>query len=143
MIIVKESTVEDALVVNSTINEFDKYEKEHFESKYKNKDHLILVAYIENKPVGYTISYDKYQDGSFYCWMAGVDTNYRRKGVLKFLMDYLFNWAKVKGYKKIRLKTRNNRREMLSYLIKNGFDFLAVKKMKLIKNYRIFAVKKL
>jgi len=50
--------------------------------------------------------------------MAGVNPNFRKKGILKKLMNYQDNWAKEKGYKKIKIKTRNARREMLSYLIK-------------------------
>ena len=61
-----------------------------------------------------------------YCWMVAVDAKYRGKGILKSMMDYLQKWAKRKGYTKIKIKTRNKRREMLSYLVKYGFDFTGV-----------------
>ena len=35
---------------------------------------------------------NKFQDNkSFYCWMTGVDVNYRRLGILTKLMDYQTN----------------------------------------------------
>jgi len=67
------------------------------------------------------IWYDRDGDNSFYCWMTGVNPNYRKIGLLKKLMDYGIDWADNKGYKKIKIKTRNNRREMLNYLIKYNF----------------------
>ena len=121
-IIVKEAPVEDAVKVNSTIVEFDKqYKKDYFETRIKDKDSLITVAYKDNNPVGYMVWYDRDNDNSLYCWMAGVNPNYRKLGSLKKLMEYGVIWAKNNGYTKIKIKTRNNRLEMLLYLIKNGF----------------------
>ncbi|MBP6256403.1 hypothetical protein KA405_01440 [Patescibacteria group bacterium] len=50
--------------------------------------------------------------------MAGVCPAWRGKGVLKTLMFYQDKRAKEKGYSKIKIKTRNNKRAMLSYLVK-------------------------
>lgn len=126
-IIIKEVPIEEAVKVNAAIIEFDEpYQKDYFEERYQNKDKLILVAYVDDLPAGYLVGYDKYGDGSFYCWMAGVNPLFRRRGVLKALMDYEDNWAKERGYKKIKIKTRNNRREMLAYLVKHGFFFIEV-----------------
>ncbi len=47
--------------------------------------------------------------------MAGVDYKYRRKGALTKLMQYQIDWAKRQGYSKLKDKTRNARREMLSF----------------------------
>ncbi len=126
-IVIKEGLIEDAVEISATITEFDRaYEKKYFEDRYKDKKKLILIAYIDNQAVGYMIFYNRYDEHSFCCWMTGVNPKYRRLGVLKELMDYGFDWAKKNGYKKIRIKTRNNRREMLSYLVKYGFLFINV-----------------
>lgn len=123
-IIIKQAPIEDVVLVNSTIVEFDMpFGKEYFEERYEAKENLITVAYITNKPVGYIVWYQRDNDKSFYCWMAGVNSDYRRLGILKKLMDYGFEWAKEKGYRKIKIKTRNNRREMLAYLVSYGFLF--------------------
>ena len=69
--------------------------------------------------------------------MAGVDNNYRRLGALTALMNYQMNWAKKKGYNKLKIRTRNNRREMLSFLVKNGFNFVSVEQRDNITENRI------
>ena len=69
--------------------------------------------------------------------MAGVDPEYRRLGILTELMKYQENWAKQKGFITLRIKTRNNRREMLSFLVKNNFNFLNVEKREKVQDNRI------
>ena len=138
-IIVKEVSIEEAVKVNRNVIEFDGKDTtaEDFEKRYNGKKHLIIVAYHENIPIGYIIGYDRDNDGSFYCWMAGVDNNYRRLGALTTLMNYQMNWAKNKGYNKLKIRTRNNRREMLSFLVKNGFNFVSVEQRDDITENRI------
>ena len=138
-IVVKEVSIEEAVKVNRNVIEFDGKDTkaEDFERRYQDKDKLIIVAYYENVPIGYIIGYDRDNDGSFYCWMAGVDNNYRRLGALTTLMNYQMNWAKKKGYNKLKIRTRNNRREMLSFLVKNGFNFVSVEQRDNITENRI------
>ena len=122
MIIVKEASLEDAVKVNDTVSEFTEYDlKKEYEERCNNVDNLILIACLGDTPIGYIISYDRFKDNSFYCWMAGVNPEFRRQGVLKSLMKYQEEWAKRKGYNKIRIKTRNNRKEMRLYLAKKRF----------------------
>ena len=138
-IIVKEVSIEEAVKVNRNVIEFDGKDttKEDFEKRYVGKDNLIIVAYYKNIPIGYIIGYDRDNDGSFYCWMAGVDNTYRRLGALTSLMNYQMDWAKKKGYNKLKIRTRNNRREMLSFLVKNGFNFVSVEQRDDITENRI------
>ena len=138
-IIVREVPIDEAVKVNRNVIEFDGKDTkaEDFERRYQDKDKLIIVAYYENIPIGYIIGYDRDNDGSFYCWMAGVDNNYRRLGALTSLMNYQMDWAKKKGYNKLKIRTRNNRREMLSFLVKNGFNFVSVENKEDITENRI------
>lgn len=127
MIEVKEAPIEEIVKINATITEFGKpYDKNYFEEKIEGKEHLMIIAYFENLPAGYIVGYNRYQEGSFYCWMAGVNPSFRKKGVLKEMMKFMDSWAKKKGYSRIIIKTRNNRREMLSYLIKYNFQLIEV-----------------
>lgn len=140
MIEVREVGIEEVLKVHKNVIEFDEMppKKEVFEDRYKGKQNLIIVAYYNDFPIGYIIGYDRFEDNeSFYCWMAGVDVNYRKLGALKALMDYQIKWAKEKGYKKLKIKTRNNRREMLSFLVKNDFNFTSVEEKENIRENRI------
>ncbi len=143
-ITIKEVSIEEAVKVNATIVEFgDPYQKEYFEDRYKDKEKLIIVAYVNGQPAGYLVGYDRLEDGSFYCWMAGVNPSFRKMGVLKALMDYEDKWAKEKGYNKIKIKTRNNRREMLAYLVKYGFFFTEVVQQPNLADNRVLLEKEL
>lgn len=141
-IVIKEDTIEVAVAVNASITEFEEhYDRAYFEDKYKDSTKLILVAYVDNQPAGYMVSYDKSNDDSFYCWMVGVNPLFRRLGILKKLMAYVQKWAKKQGYQKIMIKTRNNRREMLSFLVKDGFNFTEVQGQPRIQDNRILLEK--
>lgn len=140
-ITVKESSIEEAIKVHKKVIEFTETDgsKEYFENRYKDYEKLIIVAYYNENPIGYIIGYDKFKDNkeSFYCWMAGVDYEYRRLGVLTELMKYQMNWAKEHKYKKLKIKTRNSRREMLNFLVKTGFNFTSVEENENILENRI------
>ncbi len=141
-IVVKEDSIEVAVKVDANIIEFDElHDKAYFEDRYLDSEKLILVVYVDNNPSGYMVSYDKNHDGSFYCWMTGVDPLFRRNGLLDLMMKYLFEWAKNHKYKKITIKTRNNRREMLAYLVKTGFNFTEVQPYSIIEENRILLEK--
>ncbi len=139
---VKEGSIDVAVKVSATIVEFDQpYSKDYFEDRYRGKVKLILVAYIDKQAVGYMVAYDKNRDDSFYCWMAGVNPSFRRLGALSKMMEYLEDWAKSHSYKKITIKTRNNRREMLTYLVGAGFHFTEVQPHSSIEDNRILLEK--
>ena len=141
-IVVKEAPIEEAVQINKCVTEFDPYPKEYFETRYKDKDTLIIAAYIDDKPAGYLVGYNV-SDNEFYCWMVGVSPVFRRKGVLKALMDYQEKWAKKREYKKITIKTRNNLREMLAYLVAYGFYFTEVIQRPAVEDNRILLEKKI
>ncbi|MBT3412555.1 MAG: GNAT family N-acetyltransferase [Candidatus Jacksonbacteria bacterium] len=137
---VKEGTIRQAMAINETIPEFSSpqpYTANYFTDRYRKKDHCILIAFVGNAPAGYMVSYDRDSDNSFYCWMAGVDPLHRRKGVMKQLMTHQLQWAKDKDYKKLTIKTRNCRREMLAFLVSNGFMFTETTPYEEIEQTRI------
>ena len=119
---IKEISIQEAVDIHNTIPEFHKKEPKDFEERIDGKQNLVIGAYIEDNPAGYIIAYNKFEDGSLYCWMAGVNPDYRKQGLLKEMIDYMTSWAKDKGFTKIRIKTRNTRREMLAYLVKYDYD---------------------
>jgi GNAT superfamily N-acetyltransferase len=138
-ILVKEVLLSEILKVHVQINEFAETppDKEYFENRYKGKNPLLICAYFGKLPIGYMVGYDKFADKSYYCWMAGVILEYRNQGALTAMMNYLFAWAKRKKYKTIKIKTRNDKRDMLKFLVKNGFNFTNVEPRENIKDNRI------
>ncbi len=141
---IKEVSIEEIIKVNDTIIEFEvHYDKNYFEDKYKKQTKLLIIAYLDNKPAGYLIGYDRFNDSSFYCWLAGVSPKFRKKGILKSLMEYEEEWAKKHKYKKIVIKTRNKWRAMISYLVKYGYQFIEVQQKPDISENRIILEKSL
>lgn len=133
---IKEVSLEEAIKVYPKIEEWDRPEAgtlEYCSNKIGNTQNLILGAYVNNEIIGYLIAYEK--NNSFYCWVVAVDKRYRRKGILTEMMNTFESFAKKLGYNKVTLKTLNNKREMLSYLVKNNWNFSdIIKKSKIILN---------
>ncbi|MBU7018854.1 MAG: GNAT family N-acetyltransferase [Theionarchaea archaeon] len=142
-IVVKPIGIQDVVKIHKTVTEFTPYPETHFEERLKGIDNLVIGAYINEDLVGYLIGYDRFRDSSLYCWMTGVSPHFRRQGVLKALMNYQAEWARKRGYTKIKIKTRNKLREMLAYLVMNGFYFTEVVKYSDIEDNRIFLEKNL
>lgn len=146
-IVVKEVPVEQAVSVSAKVVEFNEpYDKARFQERIIGKDHLVIAGFVDGEPAGYLVSYEdreRYGQGALYCWMAGVDPKFRGQGVLKAMMEYQEKWAKENGYRRIVLKTRNARREMLSYLVKYGFNFKEVIPMETVERTEILTEKTL
>ena len=143
-LVVKESTLSDAIAVHCQVTEFEPdYIEKNIADRTKGQSPLILIAFFEQTPAGYMIAYDEYHDGSLYCWMVGVIPKYRRHRLFSSLMAFFTEYAKKKGFSKIRIKTRNARREMLGYLVKNGFNFLRIEPGPTDLDHRILCEKKL
>ncbi len=125
------------------------------ERSYSSPPMLIIVG-AEKPPIGYTVCYDRYSnrnennnnsnnnqnnnksdtdnpnslDNSYYIWMSGVLPSYRRMGILTLMINYIEQFCiSSRKYNKLLLKTRNNRREMLGYLIANRWNIIEVEKL--------------
>lgn len=143
---IKEVDLEEVLNVHQYVLEMDDLHppKSFFTDRLNGLISLVTVAYLENNPIGYMISYDKSdREKILYCWLAGVDYRYRRMGTLTSLMEYHKVWAKKRGYTKIQIKTRNDKRAMLSYLVKNDWNFTKVEETKPIESSSIYLEKKI
>lgn len=126
-IIIKEVSLEESIKVYPKIEEWDRPEVgtiEYCRNRIDNLESIILGAYVDDEIIGYLIGYEK--EDNFYCWLAAVDKRYRRNGILTKMMNIFEKRAKNLGYNKISLKTLNNKREMLSYLVKNNWNFIEV-----------------
>lgn len=143
---ITEVSLSDAYRVHERIPEFAvrfPYSLQTFFDRTTGRETIALIATADEKEAGYLVGYDRDLDGSFYCWMTGVDPDYRRRGILQALMIYLEGWARQKGYTLLKIKTRNHRREMLSFLTKNDFLFIDVEKHDDVMDNRILLQKAL
>lgn len=121
-IIIKEDCLEDAILVSQQIPEFEvAYPKSEYNSRLNNVRHLVLTAYINNKPVGFKIGYETFIKRNFYSWMGGVLPKYRQLRIAEKLTEYQEQWATKTGYQRIIVKTRNKYTSMIKLLEKHRF----------------------
>jgi GNAT superfamily N-acetyltransferase len=116
----------DIQAAHLLIPEFQPTPADFWERVAHVDDFQAFTATMDSQVVGYTCGYA--QEGAFYCWLAGVVPAARSHGVLSALLEALQAYARQQGYAQFTIQTRNNRREMLQFLVKRGYlvvDFLA------------------
>lgn len=124
---INEGTAQEARRINDQVPEFNgSISEDFFFERMARRDPLILIALADGLQAGYLFAYDKYEDGSFYCSRAAVLPEYRRQGILRALMARMEEFAGAKGYKKIKVTTKNERRGMLHYLVQGNYNFVSV-----------------
>ena len=139
---VKNGSIDEAVAISKSIPEFiDPPEASEYKRRLMYVRHLILVAWIEDLPVGFKVGYERDPDGSFYSWMGGVLPKFRILGVAKSLADAQEKWAWEKGYRTIRFKTRNSHTAMQIFALKNGFKIIDLKKRDKLEEHRILLEK--
>ena len=88
--------------------------------RLQGKRCVILVATMEAETAGFKAGY---VDGDlFYSWIGGVHPAHRRKGVATLLADEQESRVREMGLKRIRFKTRDRFRAMMSFAQKRGFQ---------------------
>jgi len=139
---IKEISLEEILQINKQIPEFKKDTIEDFQERLKGKKSYLFGCYLDGKEAGYLVGY-KLNKNEFYIWMAGTIPRYRKKGVMKALMNKTEKLAKKEGYKKIKLKTRNTRRAQLINLVKRNYMFTSVEPFPKTEENRVYLEKEL
>ena len=120
----KDTILKELLHLYETI--FDDAKIDFFIDRITSKtDVIIVLTYFENSPVGFKIGY-RYNETTFYSWVGGVLSDFRRKGIAQELARKQEELVKKKGYKKLRTKSMNRFKPMLILNIKNGFDIVQV-----------------
>lgn len=84
--------------------------KDHMLGKLDADDYLILVACLENEPVGYCIASIMDYPPVFttrnygYIWDMAVTAKARRRGIAKALFEGARQWIEDKGVTRVELK---------------------------------------
>ena len=121
MIQIRSGNFQECIDLSNQIPEFDfPYELTEYEQRCAG-DHLSLIAFVDKKPAGFKVGYDRFKDGSFYSWMGGVLPQFRRQRVAYTLADEQEGWVRERGYTVIRLKTWKKHQAMLEFCIQREF----------------------
>ena len=135
---IQESDIPSIVRLSQQIPEFkNPYGEEEYQKRLNPVNHLILMAYVDGKAAGFKVGYDRFEDGSFYSWMGAVHPDFRRLKLGRKLADYQHDWAKSKGYKSIKMTTRNRLKAMLIFALSDGFMITGVREAENIDEMRI------
>ena len=139
---IKNGSIEDAINISMQIPEFQNpHPKKVYDERLKGKKHLILIAFENEKPIGFKVGYER--NDTFYSWMGGVLAEYRKSGVAKALATTQEDWARKNGFQTITFKTRNRLKGMLIFAMKNNFNIISVEPRDTLGEYRILLRKDL
>jgi GNAT superfamily N-acetyltransferase len=87
---------------------------------------LMLVATLENEPVGFFIGFEL-KPTVYFAWFYGVLPHNRRQGIASQLMDAVHSWAAEQGYEAIRFECHNQHRPMLHLAIARHYDIVGIR----------------
>ncbi|MEH7515378.1 GNAT family N-acetyltransferase [Gottfriedia acidiceleris] len=89
------------------------------------KDHVVFVAEIEGKLIGWIHAHGRYLiESPPYVEIGGliVDSTFRGQKIGEFLVKRCEEWSKLLGFKEIRVRTNETRLETLIFYKKIGFE---------------------
>ncbi len=100
---------------------------ESFRRRFRGRYNvLMLVARLDDKPVGFFIGFELKPD-VFFAWFYGVVPEHRREGIASQLMDAVHSWAKQNEYDSVRFECHNQHRPMLHLAIALGYDIVGMR----------------
>lgn len=137
------TSLAEIMPIYQSIPEFDKpIHTGELLQRISLREKIALIAYSEGKPVGFKLGY-AIDDKLLYSWLGGVLPAYRQSGVAQKLLIAQEEWARVKGYCRLQVKTRNSFPGMLRLLIKNNYHIINLEKKGLTADYRVLLEKSL
>ncbi|RYG61038.1 MAG: N-acetyltransferase [Alphaproteobacteria bacterium] len=140
MFTIRNASLSEIVKAHALVPEF--YEGGHvdFEGRLSGTASFSVIALAGDDIAGYAVSYMK-DTTTAYIWMVGTLPDYRRQGVYQQLFTRIHEWAVGQGATRLQLKTRNNKRHMLSWLVKHDFLFTEIESQDDISQNRILTEK--
>ena len=86
----------------------------------------IMVALIDERHVGFTTGFEL-TPTTYFCWLCGVNPDFRRIGVATQLMQAQQAWAFDHEYSLMRFECQNQHRAMLHAAITEGYDLVGIR----------------
>lgn len=125
MFTIRSASLSEIMQAHALIPEFTEGGNVDFAERLAGKTAFLALALDGEDVAGYAVCYMK-DNATAYIWMVGTMPEYRRKGAYQHLFDSITVWAREQGATKLELKTRNNKRGMLAWLVKNDFLFIGI-----------------
>ena len=120
--IVETHDFELIAALEARVPEFERrYDEHQLEARLQGRESLALIKVIEGEPVAYKVGYAE-TPSRFYSWVGGVAPEHRRRGYARELMHYQEEWCRQQGYREISVWSENRYRNMLIFLLTEGYD---------------------
>ncbi|MGB1319535.1 MAG: GNAT family N-acetyltransferase [Vibrio gallaecicus] len=142
-VLIREGSLEEVIHIVDQVDEFlHKETVESLASRIEGKNSLILIAEEEGELLGFKIGY-QLNEHTFYSWFGGVSPLARNKGVAQLQLEAQELWVRDKGYKCLKVKSRNQFPAMLRLLLRNGYLIEHYEKKEILLESRIHFIKQL
>jgi len=117
--------------------------EERIINTFDRADLLMLLARVEEEPVGFKIGYRENRF-VFYSAKGGVLAEYRKAGIARLLLDHMVDYVREKGYTRFAFDTFPNKHPGMTILaLKEGFRVVKADFNPAYKDYRLRFEKKI
>lgn len=98
-----------------------------FDRRFQGRHNVsMLVAHLDDRPVGVTVGFEL-MPSTYFCWLTGVLSDFRRLGIAKQLIQSQQAWAQDHDYGVLRFECQNQHRPMLHVAITEGYDLVGIR----------------
>ncbi|RYG60499.1 MAG: N-acetyltransferase [Alphaproteobacteria bacterium] len=140
MFTIRDASLSEIMKAHALVPEFGEGGDVDFAGRLSGTTSLSIIGLAGDAVAGYAVCYLK-DNCTAYIWMVGTLPDYRRQGVYQQLFTHIHAWAVGQGATRLVLKTRNNKRHMLAWLVKNDFLFTEIEPQDDISQNRILTEK--
>ncbi len=113
------------------------FEEERVINTFDREDLLMLVAYLDEEPIGFKIGYRQSHD-TFYSAKGGTLSSYRRKGVARMMLYDMIERVRAQGYHRFAFDTFPNKHPGMTILgLDEGFNVVKADFNTVFQDYRL------
>ena len=97
------------------------FDEERIINTFEREDLLMLMAYVDEDPVGFKIGYRQSKE-TFYSAKGGVLPAYRRRGIARMMLYQMIERVRAMGYQRFAFDTFPNKHPGMTILgLAEGF----------------------
>ena len=113
------------------------FEEERVINTFDREDLLMLLAYMENEPIGFKIGYRQDAE-TFYSAKGGVLAAYRRQGIARMMLYDMLARVKKMGYARFTFDTFPNKHPGMTIMgLEQGFYVAKADFNTVFQDYRL------
>lgn len=120
----REGSIEEVVALSRQVPEFNNsYGEDEYRQRLAKVEHLIQIGTVQGEPAAFKVGY-ALDDTTFYSWMGAALPDFRGLGVAQSLLEAQEAWAIERGYRILKVKSRNRYAGMLCLLLRNRYQIV-------------------